>query len=86
MPRPKLSKDTGVVDYLDCVLVPGRGLPGLDPKRPIAGTLKVDGVQVTKHTTKAALRLQDAIREIVLPWNTGQPALGRSWRLHPGYS
>jgi hypothetical protein len=74
------------VDHFDCVLVPGRGLPGLEPKKPYASTPKVDEVQVTKKTTKTALRLQDAIREIVLPWNTGQPVLGRSGRLHPGHS
>ena len=54
--RIYFSKDTGVVDYLDCVLVTNLGLPDMDPKKPFAGTLKVDGVNVTKHTTKAALQ------------------------------
>ena len=38
------------------VLVPGRGLPDLDPKQPFTGVLQVDGVQVTKKTTKAAIQ------------------------------
>src|SRR5262249_55957074 len=54
--RIYFSKDTGVVDYFDCVLVTDRGLPDLDPKKPFTGALQVDGVQVTKKTTKAALQ------------------------------
>src|SRR5262249_24117885 len=54
--RIYFSKDTGVVDYLDCVLVPGRGMPDLDPKQPFTGVLQVDGVAVTKKTTKAAIQ------------------------------
>jgi hypothetical protein len=38
------------------VLVTNLGLPDLDPKKPFAGTLRVDGVEVTKKTTKAALQ------------------------------
>ena len=68
--RVYFSKDTGVVDHFDCVLVPGRGLPDLDPKQPFTGVRQVEAVDISKKTTKAALRLQDATREIVLPWST----------------
>jgi hypothetical protein len=54
--RVYFAKDTGVVDYFDCVLVTNRGLPDLDPKQPFAGTLKVEGVTVSRKTTKAALQ------------------------------
>jgi hypothetical protein len=53
--RVYFAKDTGVVYYLDCVLVVGE-FPALDPKQPFAGTLKVEGVTVTRKTTKAALQ------------------------------
>jgi hypothetical protein len=35
---------------------PGRGLPGLDPKKSFAGVLQVDGVDISKKTTKAAIQ------------------------------
>jgi hypothetical protein len=54
--RIYFSKDTGVVDYLDCVLVTNRGLPDLDPKQPFTGVLQVDGVDISKKTTKAAIQ------------------------------
>jgi hypothetical protein len=53
--RVYFSKDTGVVDHLDCVLVVGE-FPALDPKQPFTGVLQVDGVDISKKTTKAALR------------------------------
>jgi hypothetical protein len=53
--RVYFAKDTGVVDHLDCVLVVGE-FPALDPKQPFSGTLKVEGVTVTRKTTKAALQ------------------------------
>jgi hypothetical protein len=54
--RIYFSKVTGVVDYLDCVLVTNRGLPDLDPKQPFTGVLQVDGVDISNKTTKAAIQ------------------------------
>jgi hypothetical protein len=49
------SKDTGVVDYLDCAFVVGE-YPDLQPRQPFTGVLRVDGVEVSKKTTKAAIQ------------------------------
>src|SRR5262249_15411075 len=53
--RIYFSKDTGVVDYLDCAFVVGE-YPDLQPRHPFTGVLQVDGVEVSKKTTKAAIQ------------------------------
>jgi hypothetical protein len=53
--RVYFRKGTGAIQYLDLVHIPSDVLPELECKKPFAGVLRVDGVQISKKTTKAAL-------------------------------
>jgi len=54
--RIYFSKQTGVIQYLDCVFAPSDILPELNPKQPFSGVLRVDGVETSKKTTQASLQ------------------------------
>jgi hypothetical protein len=82
--RVYFSKDTGVVEHLDCVLVVGE-FPALDPKQPFAGTLQVEGVMVTRKTTKAAL--QGKVSGKIHDHSFNQPSFTVVYpRLHASFS
>jgi hypothetical protein len=53
--RIYFAKDTGVVDHFDCVFAVG-DFPDLQPRDPFTGVLRVDGVEVSKKTNKAAIQ------------------------------
>jgi hypothetical protein len=48
-------KETGVIQYLDCIFSPSEFFPELQPKQTFNGVLRVDGVEITKTITKGAL-------------------------------